>query len=293
MRFAVLADVHGNLPALEVVLEDLHHDQTDGIIVAGDIIGGPQPNETIRLLRSLNGYLIVGNSDLNLLRYEAGQAPDTWRTHLQFGLLRWSHRHLSHESYAYLKSLPEQLPIEVNGGATIRVVHGSPRSPWESIYPRRDPDLLETVMSMVNETVLVCGHTHEPWVIKRDGKIGLNPGAVCGPLSGEVGAQYALLEGEGQTWQVEHRIIQYDLERLRRAFCESGLLEEGGALAETFMLSIETGQNVGKEFLTYAYKLASEAGFEKCEVVPDNIWQEASRCFTWEKYKTKADPTTA
>jgi putative phosphoesterase len=291
MRFTVLADVHGNLPALEAVLADLHHEITDGIIVAGDLTGGPQPNETIQLLRSLNSHMIVGNSDLNLLKYEAGQAPDSWRTHLQFGLLRWSHHNLSQKNYAYLKSLPEQLSVEVNGKTTIRVVHGSPRSPWESIYPQRDPGLLETIMSMVDEKVLVCGHTHEPWGINQNGKIGLNPGAVCGPLNGQVGAQYALLEGEGQTWQVEHRIVSYDLERLHVAFHESGLLEEGGALAKAFWLSNETGQNVGEDFLSYAYELASQAGFVKCEVVPDNIWQEASHSFVWKKYKTEARPT--
>jgi hypothetical protein len=69
------------------------------------------------------------------------------------------------------------------------------------------------------------------------------------------------------------------------------LLEDGGALAEAFWLSNETGQNVGEEFLTYAYQLASEAGFEKCEVVPDKIWQEANRSFNWKKYKTEAGPT--
>ena len=293
MRFAILADIHGNLPALEVVLADLNCEHIDEIIVAGDLIGGPQPNETIQLLRSVNGHLIVGNTDLNLLRYAAGQAPDAWRTHLQFGLLRWSHHHLSQESYAYLKSLPKQQSIKIHGEATIRVVHGSPRSSWEPIYPQRDPALLEMVMSMFDEKVLVCGHTHEPWAIKRGGKIGLNPGAVCGPLNGEVGAQYAILDGEGHTWQVEHRIIRYDLERLQMAFYESGLLEEGGALAEAFWLSNETGQDVGREFLTYAYKLASQAGFAECEVIPDKIWQEASLSFTWEKYRNTGKPTPA
>jgi putative phosphoesterase len=284
MRLAILADVHGNMPALEGVLAEIDRDQPNEIIVAGDLIGGPQPNETIQLLRSVNSRLILGNSDLNLLRYETGQAPSTWHTHLQYGLLRWSYRHLSQESFAFLKSLPEQIIIEVEGEAAIRIVHGSPRSPWESIYPQRDPGLLETIMGMINERVLVCGHTHEPWMIQRDGKIGLNPGAVCGPLNGKVGAQYAILEGDGRTWQVEHRIISYNLRRLRRSFYESGLLEEGGALAEAFYLSIETGQNVGEEFLAHAYQLASKAGFEKCGVVPDDIWQEARRTFAWAKY---------
>jgi len=94
MRLAVLADVHGNLPALEAVLDDVHRHTVDGFIVAGDLIAAPHANETIRLLRSLGSWMIRGNSDDNLLRYNAGDAPEAWRTSRQFGLLRFAHRHL-------------------------------------------------------------------------------------------------------------------------------------------------------------------------------------------------------
>ena len=77
MRIAVMSDVHGNLPALEAVLADMP--PVDIISVAGDFIGGPQPVETIRLLRSLDAQMIRGNSDTNLIRYDAGRAPDAWR----------------------------------------------------------------------------------------------------------------------------------------------------------------------------------------------------------------------
>ena len=95
MRLAVLADVHGNLPALEAVLDDMHRHIVEGIIVAGDHIALPHANETIRLLRSLGSWMIRGNSDDNLLRYDAGDTPEAWRTSRQFGLLRWAHRHLT------------------------------------------------------------------------------------------------------------------------------------------------------------------------------------------------------
>jgi predicted phosphodiesterase len=112
MRLAVLADVHGNLPALEAVLDDIHRYTVEGIIVAGDHTALPQANETIRLLRSLGSWMILGNSDDNLLRYDAGDAPEAWRTSRQFGLLRFAHRHLDKDSMECLKLLPEQRVIE-------------------------------------------------------------------------------------------------------------------------------------------------------------------------------------
>ena len=284
MHLAILSDVHGNLPALEAVLADLQPHDVDGIVVAGDLVsGGPQPVETMHLLRSLGSLMIQGNADTYLVRYGTGDAPDVWRTSRQFALLRWTHRHLDQETLDFIKSLPEQRVVKLADTAAIRVVHGSPRNPSESIYPDRDPTILDLALAQVSEPVLVCGHTHEPWHRELDGRLVLNPGAVCGPLNGYVGAQYALLTWQDEHWHVEHQAVPYDLDRIRIAFHESGLLEEGGALARSFLLSIETGQDFALEWLTYAYGLAAEAGFKDCDVVPDTIWEKAAVTWHWEE----------
>jgi len=177
VRLAVLADVHGNLPALEAVLADVQQHSVDGIIVAGDLVGGgPQ----------------------------------------------------------------------------------------------------------IAEPVLVCGHTHIPWKQEHDGRLAFNPGAVGGPLNGDVRAQYALLTWQDDHWQVEHQAVPYDLDRIRAAFRESGLLAEGGAFAQACLLAIETGQNVAGHFVSYVYGLAAEAGFDDCDVVPDAIWDRAVATFDWD-----------
>jgi putative phosphoesterase len=284
MRLAVMSDVHGNLPALEAVLEDLQPVEPDSILVAGDFIGGPQPVEAIRLLRSLDSWMIRGNSDTGLLRYGLGDAPDAYYTHRQFALLRWAHRHVDQETFGFIRSLPEQRVVEIGGTAPIRLVHGSPRNPSESIFPDRDPAPLDVALSQTSEPVLVCGHTHIPWQVTRDDRLALNPGAVCGPLNGEVCAQYALLTWRDGRWQAEHRAVSYDLEQIRTSFRESGLLEEGGALARLFLLSIETGQNVADDFFSYAHGLAAQAGFEDHDAIPDATWEQAAATFDWDRY---------
>jgi putative phosphoesterase len=284
MRLAVMSDVHGNLPALEAVLEDMQPCGPDGILVAGDFTGGPEPVETIHLLRSLNSWMIRGNSDTGLVRYGLGDAPDAHYTHRQFALLRWAHRHIDQETFEFIRSLPEQRVVEIDGTAPVRLVHGSPRNPAESIFPDRDPATLDLALAQTSEPVLVCGHTHIPWKVTRDDRLALNPGAVCGPLNGEVCAQYALLTWRDGRWQAEHRAVFYDLEQIRTSFRESGLLEEGGALARSFLLSIETAQNVADDFLSHAYRLAARAGFEDCQAVPDAAWERAAATFDWDRY---------
>ncbi len=279
MRLAVLADIHGNLPALEAVLEDMRRYGPDGIFVAGDLaLGGPQPNEVIRRLRSLGAWIIRGNGDNDLIRYAAGDAPPAWHTHLQFGVLRWTHHIIDQDTLAFLKGLPDQTVVEVPGTAPIRVVHGSPRNPSESIVPDEAPLTLDLALAQAPEPVLVCGHTHIPWQVERDGRLALNPGAVSSPLNGHVGAQYALLTWQGDRWQAEHYAIRYDLGRLR----ENGALEEGGALMRAFLLGMETGRNIGRDFLTYARGLAAAAGFEGCDAVPDEVWEREAATFDWE-----------
>jgi len=281
MLLAVLSDIHGNLAALEAVLADLTRIPVNGYIAAGDYVGCPFADETLDRLRSLNPWIIKGNSDINLLRYAAGQAPPDWGTSQQFALNRWVYRNIIRQNLEYLEGLPEQQRVEIPGTAPIRVVHGSPRDPFEEIFPDRDPLMLDLALRQVPELTLVCGHTHLSWQRRQNGKLALNPGAVSGALNGDPRAQYALLCWKAGSWQVEHRAVTYDLARLRLDFEVSGLLEEGGALAKAFLLSNETGRNVGKSFLKYAYRLAAEAGHAGCEVVPDDIWERAAETFDW------------
>ena len=166
----------------------------------------------------------------------------------------------------------------------MRIVHGSPRDPYESIFPDRDPGAFESALAQIPEALCVFGHTHIPWYKEWHGKQALNPGAVCGALNGDARAQFTLLTWDQDRWMAMLDAVSYDLSRSRRAFEDSGLLDEGGALAKAFLLSVETGQNVGEFFLSHAYRLAAEAGFVDCEVVPDLIWDQAAETFDWGRF---------
>ncbi len=279
-RLAVLSDIHGNLPALQAVLEDASRQAVDRFIQAGDYTGGPQAPECSKLQRSLPGWMIRGNGELNLRRYEQGEAPAAWKTDRQFSLLRWDHARLSRAELDFLYALPEQMVVRIEGAAPIRVVHGSPRSPYEQIFIE-DTTVLDGALADTKEAVLIFGHTHRAWSIRKNGQLAFNPGAVCGPLDGFAGAEYAILSWQEKGWQVEHRAIHYDLAAVRSAFEDSGLLAPSGALGRAFLLSIECGQDVARNFLDYAYRLAEQAGCANQRNVPDEIWERAETAFDW------------
>lgn len=282
MRIAVLSDVHGNLPALEAVLEDLKTQTPDGLIVAGDFVGGPHPDQTVELLQSLKpNWMILGNSDINILRYIDNQVPQAYRTAKQFALLRWGSTHISSESLAFLRRLPQQLVVALDGMAAIRVVHGSLDDPYDGYDPEFEPEKFENDLHHLEEMVLICGHTHCPWIVEKKNKLVINPGSVAGPLNGYVGTQYALLSWANGHWNAQLRALPYDLSRIRTDFLESGLLDSGGMLARCFLRSIEIGEDVSRRFLQYAFMLAEQAGYSNCSFIPDEIWKKAEASYDW------------
>jgi hypothetical protein len=136
-------------------------------------------------------------------------------------------------------------------------------------------------MALVGEPVVIFGHTHQPWQVQLDERLALNPGAVCGPLNGQVGAQYAILEWDGSAWNAGLRCVSYDMNIIIRAFTEDGLLDTG-YLAKSFLASILSGRDVAQDFLHYAFSLSHQVGYNDLPFIPDEIWERAGASFHWD-----------
>jgi putative phosphoesterase len=300
MRIAVLADIHGNLPALEAVLSDIRAENADGIIVAGDTMGGPDPIETFDQLLALNVWTIRGNSEDYFLTYDRGDAPEAWRVSDQWATMRWLYHRLDRETLDYMAALPHQRVVTLDNTAPIRIAHGSLHSAKQHLVPERDPDTVrafrraglplsgrsavsaDQALSHTLEPVLVCGHSHIAWQWVNDGRFVLNPGSVGGPINGDPRAQYALLTWQGGRWHAEHRALEYDVGRVRTVYKDSGLLAAGGAFARAYLRGIETGRNYPGYFLHHVYGLAAEEGYVGAPVVPDDVWERAVESFDWQ-----------
>jgi predicted phosphodiesterase len=142
MRLAILADVHGNLPALEAVLVDVEQQEADGILVAGDTVDGPYALEPLQALRARGSWMIRGNREQYMLAYDRGDAPPAWRSGAQWAGLRWIYHHLDREALDFIASLPDQGTYAPEGAAAIRVVHGAPQGVSALLLPDRSPELL-------------------------------------------------------------------------------------------------------------------------------------------------------
>jgi len=280
-RIAIFSDAHGVYPALEAAWRDAQPYQPTLVIYAGDFTRGPFPNEVIDFLRSVDARMILGNDDITLLRIYNRQVPQTWLEAKQYGIARWTLNQLSTDNLRFLQSLPARLSIPIHDRENIFIVHGSPYGASDSINPEYRPDHFTKIINTIDETILICGHSHRQWQRRQNGKLALNPGADAGTRIGPL-AQYALLEWDGGEWHVSHHCVPYDIQAVRQAFTTRGLLEEGGSLARGYLLSLETDFDYMMAFLQYVTGRAKEAGISDFPI-PDDIWDQAGSSFDWEQ----------
>jgi putative phosphoesterase len=206
VRLALIADVHSNLPALEVVLEAAEEAGADHILNAGDVVGyNPFPNEVVRLLQSRGVQSIQGNHDRAAL-----SGDTTWFNPYAAEAIAWTRGQLHEASERFLAGLPIELDTN-HGGTALRLVHGSPVDPDEYVFPHQAN---ASLLRLAGTEVLVLGHTHIPFVKKTGEGILLNPGSVGQPRDGDPRASWALLDlPEGN---VELRRTPYDIQVVRR-----------------------------------------------------------------------------
>lgn len=281
MRIAVLADIHGNLPALETVLEDVERQRADAVVVLGDLADrGPFPTEVLARVRTAAHVVLCGNTDEMFLQVDRREAPEAWAHADQFAPIRWTYARLTQVDLAFLASLPEQHALAVPGLPPVRFVHGSPRSSSEPVYPDRDPQAAD-VLRLIDEDVLAVAHTHIPWRAYAGRKLAFNPGSVGQPFNGDPRAQYALLAGRRGRWEVEHRALDYDRAALREAFRATGLLEQGGAFARAALATMMTGRDEIWPFLRHAFRLAGEDDARHDGALPDAVWRRAAETYDW------------
>ena len=194
---ALLYDVHGNLPALEAVIDDAG--EVDEWVIGGDVaLFGPWPAETVARLRELPAaHWLRGNGE----RWVGapGQAPDD---PVVQGAIAAGRHALGAEVVAELAALPESVALAEG----TRCWHGSPVSDVRSFLPEPADDEAE-LLAGVTDRRLIFGHTHLPFARSAGGIELVNPGSVGMPLDGDTRAAYALLRHDGT---IEHRRVDYD-----------------------------------------------------------------------------------
>lgn len=215
MRIALLADLHGNLSALDAVLDDIAATGgADVLLALGDLaMLGPQPAEVVDRLREAGCLAIQGNTDA---WYNQTLVDDfTGRDEREAGIIRyarWAKPLLGEERVRYLLDLPFSWQADLGGGERLMAVHGSPRRIDEPIMPEVQPEVLDEILSGLPASVLAFGHTHRALVRRHKGITLVNPGTLGNPIPPDLDARagYGLVTWEHGRLEVVLRRLAYD-----------------------------------------------------------------------------------
>jgi putative phosphoesterase len=207
MRLGVISDVHGNLPALDAVLDDLP--AVDLLVCAGDVVGyNPWPADCVDELRDRGVPTVQGNHDRAVASDDAAGFNGMARAGVDY-----AREQLDAGAIGWLGALPPERHVADD---RVKLVHGHPNDPDHYTYPREfDAALLD------DEELLVMGHTHVQHHEIFDGGIVLNPGSVGQPRDRDPDAAYAVVDLDDRTVD-EHR-VSYDVDAVVDAVEDAGL----------------------------------------------------------------------
>ncbi|MFN2135054.1 MAG: metallophosphoesterase family protein [Candidatus Promineifilaceae bacterium] len=217
MRVAIFSDAHGNLTALNAVLEDIKRMDLDAAIFAGDLcVFGPRPAECVDSLLAAGCAALYGNTDGWVLGWH--EPPARYQE-----LAAWTGEQLNSAQRAWLDGLPFEIRIEPpDGGDTLLVVHANPQDVDQLIFPPeaeqrrrynevRQPDSdLAAIMDGCEARHVAFGHLHLPFVRLWRTKTLYNISSVSMPGDGDGRAKYGVFSWSGEDWSFEHHFVAYD-----------------------------------------------------------------------------------
>ena len=219
MLIAALYDMHGNLPALEAVLNEVRRKAVDQIVIGGDVLPGPMPVECLDIVTRLEvpTHFIMGNGDREVLARMRGIETDWYKTARPEWRepIDWTAQQLRPEHEKVIASWPATLSVHIDGLGDVLFCHATPRNDTD-IFTRVTPEeRLLPIFASVKEEIVICGHTH----LQFDRRIGktrvVNAGSV-GMAFGRTGADWLLLGPGIDLWHSDYD-LEAAAEQIRRA----------------------------------------------------------------------------
>ncbi|GGP10655.1 metallophosphoesterase family protein [Oceanobacillus neutriphilus] len=243
MVIAAIYDIHGNLPALNAVLEELEEINPDTIIIGGDIVSGPMPGETLERLLSLDGKVdfIRGNGDREVVMAFDGKELPFAMSEKGREKTKWVAEQLTQYQRDFLSELPASISIPVDGLGDVLFCHATPRSDEEIFTPLTPPERLNHLFSDIQQRFVICGHTHMLFERSLENTHIYNAGSVGMPFADKPGAYWLLLSPKG----IEFRYTSYNFEMAAQEIKASGD-PQAHEFAEKNVIEIPTALEAAK-----------------------------------------------
>jgi predicted phosphodiesterase len=190
------------------VLQAVETVEADVLLIGGDIVSGPMPRETLDHLMTLDRPILCirGNADREVVQAFDGQDISYLPAFIQ-AIALWTARQLDRTHRDFLANLPATVVINIEGLGPTLFCHAAPQNDTIIFTKMTSEAYIHPLLTNVDQSLIVCGHTHMPFVRQIGSKCLINAGSVGMPY-GAPGADWALL---GPTVQLMH--VSYDLDQ--------------------------------------------------------------------------------
>jgi predicted phosphodiesterase len=228
------------------VLAEVELLDVDAIVVGGDVVPGPFMAETVDRLRGLGdrARFVMGNGDREVVEaFDAGtRAEDAGDS--QFArFTAWCAARIDRGQRDFLASFEPVVRLPVDDVGPVLFCHGSPRSDTEIITQVTPPERLRPMLAEVDETTVVCGHTHHQFALEVDGTRVLNAGAVGMPYQGAAAAFWLLLGPE-----IDMRRTDYDVDGALEALRATGAPDIDEVMLQESLVDPARAEDVARFF---------------------------------------------
>jgi predicted phosphodiesterase len=235
MRYALISDLHANLPAVQAVLGDIAaRENVEATYHLGDLVGyAPWPNEVVETLIAAAIPGVAGNYDSTVAtdyKHCGCQYEDPRQEELSHLSYAWTRAHVSPRTKQFLGGLPFRIDLRPFGGhvagPTVTLVHGNHALNTVYVHQDRSDAFLAKMGAALGARAgdVVCfGHTHIPWHRVAGGVHFVNTGSVGRPKDGDWRASYVLLDLTTADVAAEIVRVEYDVEAAARAILASDL----------------------------------------------------------------------
>lgn len=272
MKWLVVTDIHGNLPALRAVLDTPQARGCDRIISLGDHSNfGPQPREVQRMLEQLGAVMLLGNHEERLSHLD-----DPAFAGYNWGILHWTGRQL--------QGMRITFPTDYQIGP-VWCTHGTPGDPYHLVRADGALDALDLLPAGV--THLVSGHHHISWRAERGGRTAFNPGSL-GALEDPVGgmAAFAVLDVCGRDAAIERHLTPYDVREAARAYIAGGSAAAGPQITRLIYNTMRFGRISALELFRHVARTAQTLGLDAAS---EAAWRAGDETYDWPEKMTSPE----
>lgn len=285
MKYAIISDIHGNLPALKAVLEDAKNMGVDEYIFLGDYcLTSPFPNEVVNIVKGMNNAHVVRGNEEDYFAAIVKEDEKTW-INSQYSTLHWGYNALTEDNLNYLSTLPNELIVQAPS-TSIRAFHSSntyfngtkteefTNNNYSKNYRRkpftreeyisllnntlRNDDNLKEVLTRIPDGIYTFGHTHVQWHLQIENKLLINPGSCGLPLDCSPGAPYTIVDISKDNWHVLERRVEYNIENAIDILLNSELYQKAKVMSSIVVEELRTGLSQIHAFFQFINTYAKE-----------------------------------